>query len=138
VEKTKLFFFSFQEYYGSVDTQKFTFQSGGFKFLVPTMDGDIIAENPITIKLRLVVPLLTVCLYSIFPISMLVPVWSVEEMTINGVTRVAALSETMGFSLFAIGLPGIIFYANVIWPLKRIESRLIEVLGLERKHEARH
>lgn len=55
-------------------------------------------------------------------------------MTINGVLRAPELSERIGFSLLVTLVPAFLFYINTIWPVKRVENRLIAALKLESKH----
>lgn len=136
VQKNTLFFFFNDTRRGSVHTQEFIFRRRGFAIFEPAIQGYVMAENPTTIELRLIMPLLKICFYSLFPLIILPVIFYPDEMTINGITRVPLLSERIEFSIIAIGGPALIFFFNVILPLKRLEYRLIKALRLERNHEA--
>ena len=54
-------------------------------------------------------------------------------MTINGVLREPTMNERIGWALFIIGVPALIYYLNCIRPLQKLHRVLKNKLGLEER-----
>ena len=134
--KSKFLFFSFHEQVGAINGNTFTLGThfgDPFGLFSPKIKGIIRAENPTIIDTRIVVPYSFIIFYLFVQIFSLPIIFSAEEMTINGVSRVPAVYERIGVALIIICIPALTIFIATILPIKRIEAHLAQVLKLKEK-----
>jgi hypothetical protein len=135
--KTKILFFSFKTHYGTLKDGQFKFSAYNTELVMlsPTVKGKIFGENRTVVEIKDGIPIVMLLFYSLFPAFMIPMMWLSDEITINGVLREPTILERIGFSIFSIGVPGVIFFFNTFLPLRRLRGTLKEKLKLYEKRQ---
>jgi hypothetical protein len=139
--KFKILFFSFKEHVGSINGNTFTLGThigDPFGLFSAKIQGIIVAENPTTIETRIVVPYSFIIFYLFIQIFSLPIIFSADEMTINGVSRVPDVYERIGVASLVIWIPALTIFIITFLPIRKIEARLTQVLKLKENHSATH
>lgn len=134
--KSKILFFTVRHYFGHLKGQDFVLSSyNGYqaRLLVPMVTGRITRDNKTVVDLKFQLPIIPAFFLLVLPLVFLPSFFTIDEMTINGVLREPTMNERIGWALFFIGLPAILYYTNCVRPLQKLHRSLKNKLRLEEK-----
>lgn len=132
--KSKILFFTIRHYFGYVRGQEFTFSTyNGYqtRLLIPMVKGKVAQVDRTVVDLKFQVPIIPTCFLLVVPMMFLPSLFTMDEMTINGELREPTMIERIGFALFFISVPALLFYLNCLRPLQKLHLDLKNNLQLE-------
>ncbi len=123
---------SFAAYLGKVNGNSFIFYETNAKWGTrgPTISGTILSIQPTTIQIKISPNYLRV--FIALPVAVIVVFAgiSLTDVTMNGITRTAVLSDRIITVLLGIVIPGFLFYIDCILSVKQAEYAIKEALTL--------
>jgi len=133
-EESKVWFIPVRTCYGSVNGSEFKImaQKSTFPFFVSQIKGTISEGRQTTVDLRTTFPLFY--LITFLPFVGIIP-WAAfqpGQISINGVSREATLSDRILIMLLFLGVPIFILYCASVWPLRRLRKKVISELKLQK------
>ena len=133
--KTKVLFISVANYFGTATGTEFimfTVNSFRVRHFVPIVKGHVMRGEPTIVELKSELPVIPAFFLLVVPVIFLPVFFTMDKMMINDVLREPSLSERIGWSLFFISIPLIIFYMNYVRPLQKLRGELKRHLALKR------
>jgi hypothetical protein len=132
--KWKILFFSIPRYFGRVTAREFTFSTYSryqTTLLVPAVKGKVSHDGQTLVDLKFQLPVIPALFLLLFPLMFVPTFFTIDQMTINGVLRIPTMNERIGWALFFIAVPSLIFYLNYARPLLKLKRVLKKNLRLE-------
>lgn len=134
--KSKILFFTIRHYFGHLEGQEFLFSTyNGYqtRLLVPVVKGKVTYNNQTVVDLKFQFPIIPAFFLLVLPLIFLPSFFTIGEMTINDVLREPTMNERIGWALFFIGVPSLLYYLNFVRPLKKLQTVLKNNLRLEER-----
>lgn len=113
-------------------TSKRTFTTS-FSEQQALIKGKVTREDRTVVDLKFHLPIIPAFFLLVLPLMFLPSFFTMDEMTINGVLREPTMNERIGWALFFIGIPALLYYTNFIRPLQKLHRVLKNKLRLEKK-----
>lgn len=121
----------------SVENRRFTLKKISYSKRrphYPTIDGVVVSESPLVLKINITPNYWLLCVYMIFPLIFIFPLvfisFSLLQEMINGAYRASELWERFFMALVGVGLPLLICWFNLIRPIRQTELWLMDKLSL--------
>jgi hypothetical protein len=133
---SKILFFTIRHYFGHMNGQEFVLSTyNGYQtgLLVPMVKGKVAHDDQTVVGLKFQLPIIPTFFLLVLPLMFIPIFFTVDEMTINGVLKEPTMNERIGWALFSIGVPALLYYLNCIRPLQKLHRVFKSKLKLEER-----
>ena len=131
--KSKILLFCTKQYAGAVKDNQFTLsrhKGDPWGLFTSQLKGKVQSQNGTIVSTRTTMPLVLIAFYAVLTLMTLWVLAGADQLTVNGVTRAAEITDKIIIALMTSIVPACVIFFVAILPAKKIEGTLIRNLEL--------